>query len=124
MNGLRTIGFVLAIGFILSAVNAALAAESVSVTRSDGTLDAFAVVPCVSQCAPGSFQVRHTAIAANGTGAVYSNDNVGFQGAAINLINAFWINSQLHVRAYVGTSVSEWIWGAHGSIWEGPFQLK
>jgi hypothetical protein len=125
---------VLAIGMLLVSTmsSAALAADSLAVTRSDGTLDAFAVIPC-AYCAPGTLQLRHSAIAAYGTGTVFSNDDIGIVGPACNLINAFWISSntdgphmELHVRAYNSNGqVVEWIWGfGNDRAWSGPFLLK
>src|SRR5262252_5569816 len=93
------------------------AADSLSVTRSDGTMDAFAVIQC-PWCAPGALQVKHTAIANYGSGAVYSNDDVGEPGTVFNLINAYWISStqdgphnELHLRAYnVDRWFVEYVW--------------
>src|ERR1700676_5059464 len=86
---------VLAIGMLLVSTmsNAALAADSLTVTRSDGTLDTFAVIPC-TWCAPGTLQLRHSAIASYGSGSAYvSNDIVGEVGPVCNLISAGWISS-------------------------------
>ena len=82
-----TIGLLLGIAILVSAAtNEALAADSLSVTRSDGTLDAFAVIPCseLPDCAPPSVGVRHTAIANNGLGTVFSDDVVGIPGPVCN----------------------------------------
>lgn len=125
---------VLAIGMLLVSAmgGAARAADSLTVTRSDGTLDAFAVIPC-PWCAAGELQVRHTAIASYGTGTVFSNDDVGDPGTVFNLINAFWISSntdglhnELHLRAYDSNgNVVEYIWGyGNTTRWSGPFLLK
>jgi hypothetical protein len=132
---LMTIGFLLGIGVLLCSVtNEALAADSISVTRSDGTLDAFAVIPCpqLPDCAPGVFGVRHTAIANNGTGSVLSDDVVGIAGQVCNLISAGWIYStqdgghwELHLRFYgQNGTVSEFVWGLDNRPqWQGPFLL-
>jgi len=124
----------LAIGVLLVSVlaNTALAADSLTVTRSNGTIDTFAVIPCPSGCAAGVVKLYHIAIAANGAGQVYSNDLVGTPGTVCNLISGGWITSntdgqhqELHVRAYdSGGSVVEWIWGASNiHVWSGPYEL-
>ena len=125
---------VLAIGMLLVSTmgGAARAADSVTVTRSDGTLDAFAVIPC-PWCAPGALQVRHATIGSYGNGTVFYNDDVGDPGTVFNLINAFWISSntdgphmELHLRAYNSNgNVVEYVWGVGATpIWGGPFLLK
>ncbi len=125
---------VLAIGMLLVSTmgGTARAADSLTVTRSNGTLDAFAVIPC-SWCAPGALTVRHTAITSYGAGTVFSNDWVGYPGTVFNLINAFWISSntdgphwELHLRAYnQDANVVEYVWGVGGTTsWSGPFTLK
>ena len=129
------IGFLFGIGLLLSCVtNEALAADSMSVTRSNGTLDAFAVIPCPpGECAYGSVQLRHTAIANNGTGTVFSNDDVGIPGPVCNLISGGWVystqggaHSELHVRYYgQGGLVSEYVWGLNNvPTWTGPYSLR
>lgn len=121
----------LAVGLTLCGATMAFGTDSIGVTRSNGILDAFAVVPCTT-CAPGTVELRHTAIAASGTGEVISNDYVGTPGPVLNLINAFWISSstdgahnELHVRAYTATNVIEYIWNANNiPTWSGPYELK
>jgi hypothetical protein len=44
-------------------------ADTITTARPDGTLYTFGVTPCNANCAAGSFELRHAAIAANG-GAV------------------------------------------------------
>jgi hypothetical protein len=119
---------------VSAATNEALAADSLSVTRSDGTLDAFAVIPCseLPDCAPPSVGVRHTAIANNGLGTVFSDDVVGIPGPVCNLISAGWVYStqdgphgELHLRFFSQNgAVGEYIWGlSNRPQWQGPFAL-
>jgi hypothetical protein len=133
---LTTLRFVLAIGVLLASIptSAASAADTLTVTRSDGTMDAFAVLPGQGVV----LQLRHTAIAANGIGTVFSNDIVnGAVGTTCSLISAGWVNSnqsgahtELHLRAYLEGggltgSVVEFVWNSSNvPKWTGPNILK
>jgi hypothetical protein len=107
------------ISFCASAIgDAALAAENLTVVRSNGVLDIFAAVYIGS-----SYRLRHSAMYPNG-GAVISNDFLGAQ-QILNLVDAGWRDSgqQLYVRAFlVDEGLYEWVWNGYG--WSGPFKLK